>query len=603
VSITHQNVPEGAKSSPRGDAVGEGLRDVPREEPSRETRTRVRGSSVSSDHSDASRECIEHRGCAELCFGHGSDRCTSDATCGNGIPERAPVKKKRVEWLPRDLEQCHGLFATENITDDQIVIEYTGTKISQEELNAMPPRARAYVMEVHGGFVDASRDEGMAKYINHTCTEPNCEFQKKSLDGEEIIVVCAVRAIKEGEELRVTYARSVSSDVFECFCPSCIDQAPSGRPKRARRERIDLREGSPVENPSRGRARNAHHIEGCGDCRARFERGEWKLSKNKEGLCSECTRNLRSISEPCKNPRHIDADDRYGKLHATVLKRDKRFMYLRDMRGYCQKCRDAVQTKRHIDQPDVTEESVEPSESDAVDTAVDAVDGVDAVDAAGTEELSEQSESDLVDTAVDAGVVDAYRKLLDRWRERGLISPVVYLKVLAFACPDEGWREQLRKALHENAKSQASIINAACRRPLDDCDEGWNRGKFDMVYLMHWFFEDYRSPAVGQSVLGDLPDLRAGDLAVIFHALLDPDWATVCDEIQKTLKVVTDIPEIFQSEAVLAAADHDYAEKAIASCQTAMSGLERWLTEAYADATWIKYFRAGFPGAGFTSNE
>ena len=149
VSITHQNVAEGAKSSPRGDAGGEGLRDVPREQPSRETRTRVRDSSVSSDHSDASRECIERRGCAVLCFGHGSDCCTSDATCGNGIPVRAPVKKKRVEWLPRDLERCHGLFATENIAEDQIVIEYTGTKISQEELNAMPPRARVDVISVY----------------------------------------------------------------------------------------------------------------------------------------------------------------------------------------------------------------------------------------------------------------------------------------------------------------------------------------------------------------------------------------------------------------------------------------------------------------------
>ncbi len=120
---------------------------------------------------------------------------------------------------------------------------------------------------------------------------------------------------------------------------------------------------------------------------------------------------------------HVDADDRYGKLHATVLKRDKRFMYSRDKRGYCQRGRDAVQTRRHIDQPDVTEELVEPSEWDAVDTAVDAVDGVDGVDA-GTEELSEQSESDAVDTAVDACVIDACRKLLETIQSEAVLAEV-----------------------------------------------------------------------------------------------------------------------------------------------------------------------------------
>jgi SET domain-containing protein len=87
-----------------------------------------------------------------------------------------------------------GLFATEPFKKGDLVIEYTGEKITEAEANQ---RGGKYLFELNDDWtIDGKGRENKARYLNHSC-KPNCypELDEK----EEHIYIYAKRTINAGE--------------------------------------------------------------------------------------------------------------------------------------------------------------------------------------------------------------------------------------------------------------------------------------------------------------------------------------------------------------------------------------------------------------------
>ncbi len=91
-----------------------------------------------------------------------------------------------------------GLFADTDISKGAFVAEYTGTKVSTKAADASKSR---YLFEVDDEWtIDATEDNGVARYINHSC-EPNTEAEIV----DDRIIISAIQAIKKGEEITIDY--------------------------------------------------------------------------------------------------------------------------------------------------------------------------------------------------------------------------------------------------------------------------------------------------------------------------------------------------------------------------------------------------------------
>ncbi|HBP01381.1 MAG: SET domain-containing protein [Candidatus Moranbacteria bacterium GW2011_GWE1_49_15] len=110
-----------------------------------------------------------------------------------------------------------GLFAAENVSEGDFVIEYTGEKITHAQANE---RRGKYLFTLNSRYViDGRGRKNLARYINHSC-EPNCEV---IIEGSEINVY-AVRSVKPGEELTYDYGQEYFKEYIEprgCRCAHC----------------------------------------------------------------------------------------------------------------------------------------------------------------------------------------------------------------------------------------------------------------------------------------------------------------------------------------------------------------------------------------------
>lgn len=113
-----------------------------------------------------------------------------------------------------------GLFALTDFKKGDLVIEYTGEKITEAEANR---RGGKYLFELNEKWtIDGKGRENIARYLNHSC-KPNCEpeLDKK----EEHIYIYAKKAIKTGEELTYNYGKMYFNDLIgknSCRCASCV---------------------------------------------------------------------------------------------------------------------------------------------------------------------------------------------------------------------------------------------------------------------------------------------------------------------------------------------------------------------------------------------
>ncbi len=113
-----------------------------------------------------------------------------------------------------------GLFVLEDIVKNQIVIEYTGDRITEEEANH---RGGRYLFEVTDNLtIDGKARENTARYINHAC-KPNAEAKHDEEDDRIYIRAC--KKIKSGSEVTYNYGKMYIKDIIGpagCKCVGCL---------------------------------------------------------------------------------------------------------------------------------------------------------------------------------------------------------------------------------------------------------------------------------------------------------------------------------------------------------------------------------------------
>lgn len=202
--------------------------------------------------------CTSETGCDEDCqnrfmFYECDDRnCNLGAErCGNrsfaGLKERVKRGGKfniGVEVI-KTADRGYGVRSNRCFEPNQIIVEYTGEIITQEECESrMRERYKDnecyYLMLFDQNMIiDATRGS-IARFVNHSC-EPNCRMEKWTVDGKPRMALFAGEAgIETGEELTYDYNFDPFSqkNVQECRCGSERCRGVLGpRPKEERKHK------------------------------------------------------------------------------------------------------------------------------------------------------------------------------------------------------------------------------------------------------------------------------------------------------------------------------------------------------------------------------
>ncbi|HEX7639690.1 MAG TPA: SET domain-containing protein-lysine N-methyltransferase, partial [Burkholderiaceae bacterium] len=124
-----------------------------------------------------------------------------------------------------------GVFAVRDIEAGEVLIEYTGERITWAEAldrhphDPLQPDHTFYFHIDESCVIDANVGGNAARWINHACS-PNCEADE--VDGR--IFIQALRDIEAGEELFYDYGLVIDERYtpalkkrFECRCgtPGC----------------------------------------------------------------------------------------------------------------------------------------------------------------------------------------------------------------------------------------------------------------------------------------------------------------------------------------------------------------------------------------------
>lgn len=112
-----------------------------------------------------------------------------------------------------------GLFANKQFKRGDLIIEYTGETISEEEVNR---RGGKYLFELNDDWaIDGKGRDNIARYINHSC-KPNCYPE---LNEEETrVFIYAKKKITPGEELTYDYGKDYFDKIIKpvgCKCANC----------------------------------------------------------------------------------------------------------------------------------------------------------------------------------------------------------------------------------------------------------------------------------------------------------------------------------------------------------------------------------------------
>ncbi len=114
-----------------------------------------------------------------------------------------------------------GLFALRSFKKGELIIEYTGEKITDAEADR---RGGRYLFAINDKWtLDASDRVNTARYINHSCS-PNSYAELD--EYEERIFIRAERAIKKDEEVTFNYGEEYLADFITpvgCKCDLCIN--------------------------------------------------------------------------------------------------------------------------------------------------------------------------------------------------------------------------------------------------------------------------------------------------------------------------------------------------------------------------------------------
>lgn len=115
-------------------------------------------------------------------------------------------KRKKPVRFARSAIHNWGLYAEENITANDMIIEYVGEKVRQQVADMRERRylksgiGSSYLFRIdENTVIDATKRGGIARFINHSCT-PNCTAKIIKVDGSKRIVIYALRDIERGEQ-------------------------------------------------------------------------------------------------------------------------------------------------------------------------------------------------------------------------------------------------------------------------------------------------------------------------------------------------------------------------------------------------------------------
>lgn len=118
----------------------------------------------------------------------------------------------------------HGLFAAENLTKQQFLMEYVGELINNEEFTRRSgDRSRQmehqYIMQLKNGvYLDAGRKGSISRFINHSC-EPNCYVEVWTVQNRLRVGIFTMCGIDSGTELTFDYKWKPSSrPPTKCHC-------------------------------------------------------------------------------------------------------------------------------------------------------------------------------------------------------------------------------------------------------------------------------------------------------------------------------------------------------------------------------------------------
>lgn len=152
-----------------------------------------------------------------------------DSTRPRGGRSIAPDAKRRTRIIRSEIDGW-GVFATEDIAAEQLIVEYVGELIRPALSDLREARYQnmgigCYMFQIVPGLiVDATLCGNAARFINHSCA-PNCYSKTLTLpDGREVVAIFSKRRIQRGEELSYDYQFPFDDDdrvVCGCGAVQC----------------------------------------------------------------------------------------------------------------------------------------------------------------------------------------------------------------------------------------------------------------------------------------------------------------------------------------------------------------------------------------------
>lgn len=114
-----------------------------------------------------------------------------------------------------------GLFAAKTYTKGDLIIEYTGETITDEEANK---RGGKYLFQLNKKFtIDGKGRENISRYINHSC-RPNAYPELN--ENETKVHIYAKKRIAPGDEITYHYGKDYFTRIIQplgCRCEKCTN--------------------------------------------------------------------------------------------------------------------------------------------------------------------------------------------------------------------------------------------------------------------------------------------------------------------------------------------------------------------------------------------
>ena len=137
------------------------------------------------------------------------------------------ITKSRYKYAIRRSAHGLGFFTLEAIPKGKRIIEYTGARISNDEVDKRHWGKYFFGLNTRSS-VDGSPRSNTARYINHSC-RPNAE----AIVTRGRIWIWSKRAIRAGEEITYNYGKEYFDEHIKpkgCKCQKCeASQTKRGR--------------------------------------------------------------------------------------------------------------------------------------------------------------------------------------------------------------------------------------------------------------------------------------------------------------------------------------------------------------------------------------